>query len=215
MFLRARFLGEKELACLWDRLLGCVLLIELRIKQVPVNCACKTNGKQGVWWCRGPDCRMSVACREGNWVLCNSHLHFLVLIPVFSGASSEALKLLGDIAEGFGVLEPLCSPQFAHIFLLPPLQIVPVIFGTPLHGTRPALLRLTKPNSWSSYFVVFYDKWNAKFSILAFSHGPLTHVVAYSGNKTSLDAVPEFAVASDAPPKVRILHRGFVLQQRG
>lgn len=134
------------------------------------------------------ECRVSVACREGNWVPCNDLLHFLVYITVFFGASSETLKLSGDVTEGtskqqnaknlgFGVLESVGSPQFADIFLIPWLQTVLVVFRTPLHGTRPGLLHLAKPNSWSSYFVVFYDKWNAKFSIFAFSHGPLTHVV--------------------------------------
>lgn len=70
--------GEKELVVLWNRALWCVLLIKLRLKQVPEtdSCVYRTNWKQGVWQCRRWECRVLVACREGNWVLCNTLLHF-------------------------------------------------------------------------------------------------------------------------------------------
>lgn len=70
--------GEKELVVLWSRALWCVLLIKLRLKQVPetVSCVYRTNWKQGVWQCRRWECRVLVACREGNWVLCNTLLYF-------------------------------------------------------------------------------------------------------------------------------------------
>lgn len=122
-----------------------------------------------------------VACREGNWVLCNNHHGFLwsqqwnlEALPWRCGGHSEQ-----QCAESlsFGALESARSPRFAYIALIPCLQTVLVALGTPRHGTRPGLLHLTKLNSWSGCFVVFYDKWNAKFSVLAFSHGPLTHVV--------------------------------------
>lgn len=113
------------------------------------------------------ECRLLVACREGNWVRCNNHLHFFGVHHSFLWNQQWNLETLQWHYRGhskqqsakslsFALLESACSPQSAYIFLIPCLQIVLAVFRTPLHGTRPGLLHLTKPNSWSSYFILFF-----------------------------------------------------------
>lgn len=104
--------GEKELVVLWSWALWCVFAIKLRLKQVPEtdSCVYRTKWEQGVWQCRRWECRVLVACREGNWVLCNTLCIFLEHVTVFLRASSETLKLGSDVPEdtpSSRVLNPL------------------------------------------------------------------------------------------------------------
>lgn len=133
--------GEKELVVLWSRALRCVLLIKLRLKQVPetVSCVYRTNWKQGVWQCRRWECRVLVACREGNWVLCNTLLYFFRACHSFLRSQQWDLETLQWCYRGhsrqqsakplsLGVLGSVCSSLFVSILLIPRLQIVLVVF---------------------------------------------------------------------------------------
>lgn len=133
--------GEKELVVLWSRALWCMLLIKLRLKQVPEtdSCVYRTNWKQGVWQCRRWECRVLVACREGNWVLCNTLLHFFRARHSFLRSQKWNLETLQWCSRGhskqqsakpltLGVLGSVCSSLLASFFLIPRLQTVLVVF---------------------------------------------------------------------------------------